>query len=58
MVGAESGPTAVTRKRALWRLPSSSVMSQRGVCLVAVRGGHPAAELDVAAQVELVGDDS
>ena len=28
IVGADSGPIAVIRKRALWRLPSSSVTSQ------------------------------
>jgi hypothetical protein len=27
IVGADSGPTAVIRKRAVWRLPSSSVTS-------------------------------
>ena len=56
MVGADSGPTAVIRKRARCLLPSCSVTSQRPGRVVVVRRGDAGAELDVAAQVELVGD--
>ena len=56
MVGADSGPIAVIRKRAL----EAAAVLQRHVpaagFVLVVRGGDAAAELDVAAQIELVGD--
>ncbi len=56
MVGADSGPTAVIRNL---RAVLAAVL-QRHVPgperIVVVRRGHAGAELDVAAQVELVGD--
>ena len=56
MVGADSGPIAVIRNRAL----DAAAVFERHVpgagFVLVVRGGDAAAELDVAAQVELVGD--
>ena len=57
MVGDDSGPIAVIRKRARARPPSSKVTSHSLSASSPVGGLHARVEGDVAAQVELVGQE-
>jgi len=56
-VGVESGPMAVIRKRVRKRCRAASAMFSAARILVKDGSSDLAAELDVAAQVELVGDE-